>query len=495
MGKRHTVQEILVRAFYGGALLLLGWFFLAAIGSMWGRGGAPWQQAWFLALAPLLLGAAWLARRFEGHVTDKALGWAAVGAFAALLLAQLAVAWLLPVEPSWDFGAVYVSAREYVEGVGISTYLHYFERFQNNTGLLVWEILLFKALRLLGAASPQADLWAGMLMNIAVIDAAILFALLFCRRVWGNGRALLLLLLCLLFTPYILYAPIFYTDSMSMLFVTLPLYLLSLYKGQEKPWARLGLGAATGVLLAFGTKVKGSVAVLLVALVLYALFNLSWKRLLGLLLAVLIPFGAFTVFFDWQVRSRGIIDPASAYQHQFPTEYWLYMGLQGDGGFSKDDFDYMYSLEDVGQRREAARAGIAQRLREYGLAGVAEHLTKKAAYTFGDGTCFIWVQLRRQPLYEGRIGRLSQEAQPFYRAQDAYQALLLVCILLALVKGLLSAEGLDWAALLAVSLFGLALFLMMWETRSRYLLNFTPVMLLLMGEGLSWAAGFLDRRG
>lgn len=491
--RKQAVQQALMRVFYAGALLILGWFFLASVFQIWNKNGTPPPRFFLAILAPLLLVAAYLARRFEGRITGKALACGAAAVLGLLLLAQLAVAWFLPVEPSWDFGAVYVSAREYVEGAGISTYRHYFERFQNNTGLLVWEIVLFKAIHALGAASPNAYLWAGMLLNILVIDAALLFALLFCRRVWGNGRAMLFLLLCLLFTPYAMYAPIFYTDSMSMLFVSLPLYLFSLYVEQAKPAARLGLGAAIGVLLAFGAKVKGSVAVLLAALALYALFNLPWKRLLGLLLAVLIPFGAFTAVFDWQVRRRGIIDPETAYVHQFPTEYWLYMGLKGDGSFNDDDFNYIYGFENAGQRREAARAGIAQRLRDYGVKGMADHLTKKAAFTFGDGSYFIGVQLQRMPLYEERAKSFSQKARPLYRAQDAYQALLLVCILLALAKGLLYAKGFDLPGLLAVALFGLCLFLMMWETRSRYLMNFTPVMLLLAAEGLDWAEGLFCR--
>lgn len=492
MEKNGGARCVLIKLFYGGALLLFGWFFLAGICSVQAK--PLYLLPFGLLTLSLVALALFLTRRFGPRITDKLFWRLTLCVLAGLALLQLAAAYFLAVEPSWDFGGVYLSAYEYVTRGKVITHENYFARFPNNTGLLLWEIACFKVLKFLGVTAPFFYGVAGILMNLFVIDVSILFTVLFCRRTWGNARAVLVLALCVLFTPYILYSPIFYTDSMSLLFITLPLYLFSLYLGQERKGPRLVLAVSIGLLLAFGTKVKGSVAILLVALLLYAFFNFGLKRAACLALALAIPFAGFSVLFDRQVRRMGIIREEQASVFQFPTEYWFYMGLKSPGGFNQEDFDYIYSLEDTEARKEAAREGIAQRLSDYGPLGLLDHLTKKAAFTFSDGTYFIGVQLMRKPVRTTALSPWflagTKDFQPYQAAADAYHILILLLLLLGLALELRAKRGFGLTTLLYVTLFGVFLFLMMWETRSRYLLNFTPLMLILAADALSRAGDF-----
>lgn len=484
MGKTEGARRVLVKIFYAGALLIFSWFFISGIFDLHAK---PyfWIPTAVVILAALC-GVMFLLRKRE--VSNKTFWIVFWCAGAVFLLLQAAAGYFLAVNPSWDFGGVFVSAAEWVRKGTIITHENYFNRFSNNVGLLVWEIAAFKILQLLGVTSPELYGAAGILMNIAVIDLSILFTVLFCRRTWGNARALFVTALCVFFTPYILYAPIFYTDSMSLIFVSLPLYLFSVYLKAEKPQARVILTMAIGILLAFGAKVKGSVAILLVAFCLYAVFNLPWKRLLSFLLAAAVGFTGCFLLVDKAAAYTGAIKQDKLEELQFPTEYWIYMGLYDIGGFHQEDFDLMYGLPTKTARQQAAREGIVQRLKEYGVGGMLEHLTKKAGFTFGDGTYFISVQLSRQPLKETAISPYfllgSEKVEYFYIAADAYQALILLSLLAGLVLDFIKKKGFGLTTLLYVALFGLALFLMIWETRSRYLLNFTPIMLILMGNAL-----------
>ena len=272
MEKATDPRPVLVKIFYGGALALLGWFFLSGIAAIGRKSPLPLLTA--LGFLALLLGAVWMTERLREKITPRVFFLLCLGAAAALGTAQLFAAKQLLVRPGWDFGAVHQSAMEYALHGRIITHEHYFERFSNNTGLLVWEIAAYRLLAMLGLSSDQLFLAAGIAMNLCAIDLAILFTVLFAGRVWGRARGVQALFLCMLFTPYVLYAPIFYTDSMSLPFTALPLYLFARYNDAKSPAARTALCGSIGLLLAFGTKVKGNIAVLLVAFCLYAAFSI-----------------------------------------------------------------------------------------------------------------------------------------------------------------------------------------------------------------------------
>lgn len=481
MEKAIGPRPVLVKIFYGGALALFAWFFISGMSTLAAK--SFWVFPLALGFLGLLLAAAYFTEKYSEKITDRILFRICFGAAVVLAVSQLAAGYLLAVNPGWDFGGVYLSACDYVTHGRIITHEHYFERFSNNTGLLMWEIILFRFLKLLGIESSVLYGAAGIAMNIFAIDLSILFTVLFARRTWGNARAVLTLFLCVLFTPFVLYSPIFYTDSMSLPFTAIPLYLFSCGVQAEKPAVRLPLWVATGLLLAFGTKVKGNIAILLVAFCLYAAFNFGWKRFVAFLLAAWLPFFGFSALFDSQVKRMGLIHEKNLEQIQFPTEYWFYMGLKSPGGFNQEDFDFMYKLESRTERKHAGRAGIVRRIAEMGVAGMLRHLTEKSAYVFGDGTYFIRPQLNRQPLRKTAL-RDFVNSPPYFAISGGYHLCLLLLLLFGLAAGLTRRHGFDWLTLLYTALFGLALFLMMWEARSRYLLNFSPLMLLLAGDAL-----------
>lgn len=491
----ERLSKWLVRAFFALALLLMGGMFLC--GLLAPEGSVPYTVLFFLLTAACAGLLCFFTLRYGKKLNNRRFFLLIACVLALMAVIQLLAARSLAVEPSWDFGGVYVSAREYVNYGRVITHEHYFERFYNNAGLLMLEIVYFKLLTLLGF-TPYIG-W-GILLNVALIDAAILFMLLFCRKVWGNARAALVLAISFCFLPYYLYAPIFYTDSISMVFLTLPLYLFAcLIKAKRRP-VRLALAVAIGLIFSFGMKVKATVAIMLVAMLLYVIFNFGIKRIAAFFLAVLLPFAGFSVLFDGQVRRMGIVKEEQELTFKFPTEYWLFMGLKNPGGFNEADFEYIYAQPDYDAKQQAAREGISQRAADYGISGLLDHFRQKAAFTFNDGTYFTQNQLFRKPLHDSRLhefvfwnGKYYTQAKAF---QDAYHFVILVLLLAGMVLGLRKCRF-DFTTLLYVALFGLSVFLMLWETRSRYLTNFTPVFLMLAADSLvqlGAAAGQLVKR-
>lgn len=480
MEQHGGIRQYAVRIFYVLCLLTVGVMFINAIlSNKWVR---LYTALIMLAMAAVAVLLYKLYVRFH-TVTDRQFAFVLILTTMLTMLLQVFISYYLQVRPSWDFGGVFISAREYVYEGRIITHEHYFERFPNNNGILMLEILFFKLIHKLGFG---IQVYHGIALNIIFINAAVIFMVLFCRKMWGNTKALLFLVISFFFLPYLLYTPIFYTDTLSMVFVSAPLYLFACYLKQETTAGKVLIPIAMGLLLSFGVKVKGTVAILLIAIIIYIVFNFSFKKIVAAVLLVLIPFVSFSYLFDRNIERMNIVKE-NALDFKFPPEYWLYMGLRNPGGFSNDDFEYIYQLEGYEARQAAGRAGIAQRLSDYGVIGFLDHLRQKSAFTFNDGTYFAGILLNREPVKQNRLQSFflneGEHYLVYFAVSNAYQYLILLLLIAGMVMGF-KKRGFDIATLLYVALFGLTAFLMIWETRSRYLLNFTPIMLALAANNL-----------
>jgi len=124
--------------------------------------------------------------------------------------------------------------------------------------------------------------------------------------------------------------------------------------------------------------------------------------------------------------------------------------------------------------------------------------TQKAIYTFGDGTYFAPAKLEREPLYSYKIKDYflysNHGKNKIYHIVAQTQHVLM---LFFIILGLIFSSYLDKRQrYLQMFLNGVFLFLLLWETRSRYLVNFIPVFLLSAYLGMV-AAGrfFLSKQG
>src|SRR5699024_3784753 len=113
----------------------------------------------------------------------------------------------------------------------------------------------------------------------------------------------LVLLFCTFFLPFYMHAPIFYTDTFALPFVT-GSFLLYQYRKKDARWMIL-----TAAVLAVGYKVKGSLGVILIALLIHLWLHREGaaerlKKIVFLLVPFLLLVGFLTVvpekmpFFD-----------------------------------------------------------------------------------------------------------------------------------------------------------------------------------------------------
>lgn len=444
------------------------------------------------ALLVLLLLTILYSRKIMGNLWENRLFFRGLAALCFLLTAAglLYAGFQLKVYPGWDFGSVYQGAVELAEdGCFSDNSSWYFTTYPNNVAVCMFLAVIFK---IFGGLCSYITL--GVLWNIGMILLGLFFFYLLACRLFGLRWGAFGMLLCLFFLPFYMHAPIFYTDTFALPFVTGTLLLYETRK-KDSRWLFL-----TGTILAAGYKIKGSLGVILIALLIHLwLGRESIRKRLWKSLFLLLPFLVFVTLLTVVPARLSGLSQEESYQNEFPMEHWLALGLVDSGGYNADVYWMTASVEGKDEKQAVDREFIREKLAGYGLPGMLSHLREKVVFTWGDGVYFAPEKLQRDPLktswlhewvlYNGSHYSLT------YRYCNAVQLLILGGIFLSVLRNFTKKGKIREIQAMQLSVFGIFLFLLIWETRSRYLVNFVPVFFLLGIDALQGIRSRLEAAG
>lgn len=368
--------------------------------------------------------------------------------------------------------------------------IHYLMAFPNNHAGLFVVALLYRLQYLIAGT---IDRTAVNIFNVLVINGAVLMTVLLARKVFGDKKSILVLAACFLFVPYYTYTAYCYSDSLSLPFTVGAAFVFWYAYHSEKLVKRLLLYVLTGAILFLGYKMKGSVIVMLVAIVLLMIMKLNWKRLLSGLMALVVGFLCVSVAFGAAVRAANFATPEQQYDYEWPMTHWVMMGLTGFGGYNQEDSDFTASIIGKDEKKEANLEVIKERLESYSIVKFLYHLTRKSTRTWEDSTYYISHHIEeyieRSPLHDYVLND-GEHHYRLFAISCAFHLFLILMMILSALKGMLRPRC-DMTLLFRLAVFGIYLFLLIWETRSRYLFNFTPFFLLLGMDGLQFTGTFL----
>lgn len=162
-----------------------------------------------------------------------------------------------------------------------------------------------------------------------------------------------------------------------------------------------------------------------------------------------------------------------------PVLHWVMMGLKGNGGYNPEDYNFTYSFTDPDERSEAIQEEIQNRIAGMGANGLLKHLTLKAGICFGDGTFGLSEFLDDTPAEESRLSSYLLFSGENYSAYQhlttgVFWAILIFMICSGLIECFDSRSATASYMAPRLAVFGLLLFLVFWEARSRYIINFIP---------------------
>ena len=389
------------------------------------------------------------------------------------VILQLVVVKLFAVRPSWDFGALINGSRLYLDSGEVSAY---FSIYPNNIFLFCLLVVIGKVL------TPSVIIY--LLFNIFIITISQYLIFTIARKVAGQSIAMVTLAVSVFFFPYIFFAPVVYTDTISLVFLLLPLNMLLDKDGEFKSGLPNILGAA--VIFAFGMLLKGSLIIFIIAFAITLFFYMKgWKKAY-----VLLPFVVLIIvktIFNSALYQLEILDERQLQQTSFPVSHWLVMAQNGErfGKYSGDDVEWTKQLLANNPRDQVSEIHyqeLRDRVEEKGLYGNLAFNLEKLKHTWTDGTYYSLNKIKRNPVEPENITSLLD-----YKSGDLLQGYARVQHLI-LIIGLLFAASLlkekrSFVMFCMLAIVGYFLFFLLWETRSRYLVSVTPLIILLSCMG------------
>lgn len=462
-------------------------------------GYSAWVQLPACALSLLLFGfaGAYLQRtdleRLER--TARTLRFAGI---AALFVIQLALGYLMEYTPMGDNHMIYdgaqmLAAQGNFDGADYGLYL---ARFSNQWGFVLILTGFFKLLMALGVT----QMFFPCVLVQAVLYALAMRSLLgIARRLYGVRGELMTSMLLALCLPLYLAAGVLYTDTFSLPFVVFTLDFA--LRVVQTPGKRLLHAALCGVMALIGCQIKMTVAIVLIAAALVWLLRLRLRHALPAVLLSALILLCGTQAIQGYMKNQ-VLDPAMVDQHHTPLLHWIAMSVpRGDNpyGSYSTDYNLTWGMQDEGASREAVMESIYGRLKDrlYTLRypnRLLLALLRKNASSQGDGTFGMTDMLDDGPVRENPLSDAVLEGRPYYAlyggvTSGIWSACLLLCAL-AIARNL--RRGDRKAAIPAVALLGIQMFLLLWEARSRYMFNFMPVVLVLSASGALHAAQIKD---
>ena len=138
--------------------------------------------------------------------------------------------------PSWDWKDVLYGARDYVMGRTDLIDWTYFQNYPNNSAMLHIEVILFKILNFFGLLTEKSAIVSTMIVNWVIIDCSALLIYLTVRSLFNKRMALFSIVICIFSYAFYSYLPTFYTDTVTMIFPILIIYLYVKFIKNKNSW-------------------------------------------------------------------------------------------------------------------------------------------------------------------------------------------------------------------------------------------------------------------
>lgn len=488
------------------------WLFLLAFGGIFVQiwlfnasfGYSPFLQAGLMACCLLAFWALYLLLKKTGllGLLCRHKYRVMLAVVLCVFVVQLAVGFMTRQELNHDYGKVFNGAVMYVtdrDNPEFYVYDNYLHHWPNNMGEFAFLVTLFRAMQAVGL---DCFYDAMLLVGHLCFALAAICTFLYLDKAFGVRAAFASLLLYVAFLVVYVQSSAVYTDTMSIWCAPAALYVFERGKTARRLWARPLLWAGCGVLLALGAKIKGSVLIVLLALLCEAAANGKWKRLLAAFLAAAVGFGAAYALCGAYDRAL-LLDPERVERESLPVTFWVMMGLSGENGtYTQIDEDITGWGRNQQEKREINLNEIKARIGRMGPVGYMQFLHRKTTRTFGSGNADISYMMSRGPLHPERA--VYQVILPEGRLYRYFDNLTQCVYLLFYPLGIFAAgralkkreHGILSHTAPFIALFGFYLFMLLWESNHRQLVNQWPLFFIAAAVGLCALTDWIkEKRG
>lgn len=430
--------------------------------------------------------------KVKRQLTDKHIKIIIFSVAGVMLAIQLLMGYLLQMEPVTDMRYLNRYSMDFAKTGNFDLIQQdcekgsvYLIRYPNNFAIVFLLSFIYRIGYLIFGYIPT---WLPVVFNAFAINIAVILTVFTAKKLFGNRKAIFVLALCFFFAPYYTYVPYYYTDSISMPFCVASIYLFVCAVKSDTKYKKYILMALCGVFTFIGFKLKGSIIILLAVAIVYLVLKFGIKKILCFSLALIVGFGSINVAYSAIFNSMNIVTEEQSDKYEYPVTHWIMMGLKGLGHYNLEDSQYTQSFPTKEEKQEANIEVIKERIEDFGVSGLISHIASKVKWTWEDGTYYISHHIEK-PIRENILHEFvlnnGEYHLIFYIYSCGFQLFLLFMICVSIFKGCMKPE-INLMTFLKGIVFACLIFFIIWETRSRYLYNFTPIFILLSADGMDY---------
>lgn len=402
--------------------------------------------------------------------------------FCVIIFIQLIFGFKCKIVSSWDSGVIMdVSSR-----IANNTYngdsTEYFSMYNNNIPIVILLTNIFKFVHLFFGANSNY-MAVAIVINIVLIDIGIYLTQKVVEKVYGENNSLFALIFMAVIAPLYCYTPIIYTDTFTVLFPVLILYLYILSTGENITLKRKVIfSILIGLVTFVGMRLKITVVFILIAILVLDIFRLKFTKKeikeksirYGVIFAtIIILFMIKTIIYSCFINNK--LDDSK----KFPFTHWIMMGLSQDCGvYSEDDVNYTKSFETEKLKKESNIKVIKERLKEKNV----KFYLNKINFVWGDGTYFSSNKLVQGSYEKNFFHEFVTSQGKYYKYYHIFvQTIHFSMLILITISSFIAIFKEDEVNLICrISIFGLLLFFILWEARSRYIFNYIFILVIAM---------------
>lgn len=393
----------------------------------------------------------------------------------------------LKMNPQWDYKVVFEQAKNYVlygNRSADNQYQLYLQYHDNNIGLFILWIIIFKFFYIFKLTNFQT---IATIFNAICIGLSILLIYLIIKKLLDKKKAYFSLIISLFFIPLFTYIPIFYTDTISMPFIILILYIY-INTNKEKTLCKKNILSLISIILLsyFGGKIKMTVWIITIAIFIHFIF--TQKIYKSLIIGFLLIFSTIGLNFLWEktiIENKSLQIVENNYG-AIPWQHYLMMGVQPKdtiienirciGGYNHTDFERTLFFKTSKESKEYNIKEYVRRVKEYGAYGYFNYLTKKAVNAWAEGSYFTDYVYQFDYDYDNQFKlaiRGLNTKTLLYFEQGVSEAMLYIFGAYGIIL-LFRKKELNQTTIIPIAIYGIFIVLLFWENRSRYLVNYIP---------------------
>ncbi len=441
-----------------------------------------------LAIVPIVLLLYYAAKTGRFTVVNSVRTWYVLQMASSMVM--LIIAFQLEVDTTWDWGRLILTSYNYAT-TGVIDHLEYFIRYPQQQFWLTCLIILFKIIsKCTGSTTFFVYKAASMAVSVLIVQVSINIIYRTAKLIWNEQRAFWVGIAALLYIPFYQYALFLYNDTPGACGAALLIYCYIKLCQEPKSHKKMFWAATIGVLGAFVLHIKIITFIVFIALMINGLLKNRIKTIVMLGVIIVFFFIIGYQLMEIPVRTVFKIEESEVNRYEFPNTHYIMMMLNTNGGFKQEDVDYTWSFDSYEKKKEANIQRIKERLSERGVLGTIKHiLYTKQLRTWADSCIAGDNYVSRTPIYENSF------SQRLFSINGDWHWVCLLCtwiVHIMLLTGMLLSAVLsfqkkaDEQKMLVgrIAVFGLFLFLSIWECNPRYLFTMMPIMILVAADGI-----------